>query len=56
MYQGRQPFTFVGTGLYEGGWQNWYGVLNERDLVRVLKYHSIPRRYPTAPKQDAGSL
>ena len=64
MYQGRQPFTFVDTGLYEGGRHDWYGVHNERDLVwahrldRVLKHHNIPRRTPTsiAPKQDAGSL
>ena len=64
MYQGRQPFTFVDTGLYQGGRHDWYGVHNERDLVwahrldRVLKHHNIPRRIPTstAPKQDAGSL
>ena len=66
MYQGRQPFTFVDTGLYQGGRHDWYGVHNERDLVwahrldRVLKLHNIPRSTPnlnsTAPKQDAGSL
>ena len=64
MYQGRQPFTFVDTGMYQGGRHDWYGVHNERDLVwahrldRVLKHHNIPRRTPTstAPKQDAGSL
>ena len=62
MYQGRQPFTFVDTGLYQGGRHDWYGVHNERDLVwahrldRVLKHHNIPRRTPAAPKQDAGSL
>jgi hypothetical protein len=26
MYQGRQPFTFVDTGLYQGGLHDWYGV------------------------------
>ena len=62
MYQGRQPFTFVDTGLYQGGRHDWYGVHNERDLVwahrldRVLKHHNIPRRTHTAPKQDSGSL
>ena len=62
MYQGRQPFTFVDTGLYQGGRHDWNGVHNERDLVwahrldRVLKHHNILRRTATAPKQDAGSL
>jgi len=62
MYQGRQPFTFVDTGLYQGGRHDWYGVHNERDLVwahrldRVLKHHNIPRRTPTVPKQYSGSV
>ena len=56
MYQGRQPFTFVDTGLYQGGRHDWYGVHNERDLVWVLKHHNIPRRPPAVPKQDASSL
>jgi len=51
-YQGRRPFTFVDTGLYEGGRHDWYGVHNERDLVwahrldMILKRHKVPRRVP----------
>jgi hypothetical protein len=33
MYQSRQPFTFVDTGLYQGGQHDWYGVHNERDHI-----------------------
>ena len=49
-YQGRQPFTFVDTRLYQGGRHDWYGVHNERDLLwarrlnLVLEHHNIPRR------------
>ena len=59
-YQGRMPFTYVDTRLYEGGRHDWYGVHTDRDLVwaqrlnLVLQRHNIPRRAPPAPKQDAG--
>ena len=58
-YQGRMPFTYVDTRLYEGGRHDWYGVHTDRDLVwaqrlnLVLQRHNIPRRAPPAPKQDA---
>ena len=58
-YQGRQPFTFVDTRLYQGGRHDWYGVENERDLLwarrlnLVLEHHNIPRAPATmrAPRR-----
>ena len=53
-YQGRTPFTYVDTRLYEGGRSDWYGVHTDRDLVwaqrlnLVLQRHNIPRRAPSA--------
>jgi hypothetical protein len=55
-YQGRTPFTFVDTGLYEGGRHDWYAVHTDRDLVwaqrlnLVLKRHNIQRRGQPARK------
>ena len=53
-YQGRRPFTFVDTGLYEGGRHDWYGVHTDRDLIwanrleLVLQRHNIQRKAPPA--------
>ena len=53
-YQGRRPFTFVDTGLYEGGRHDWYGVHTDRDLIwanrldLVLRRHNIQRKAPPA--------
>ena len=60
-YQSRQPFTFIDTGLYEGGRHDWYGVHTDRDLVwarrlnLVLQRHNIQRGDQAAPKQSVGS-
>ena len=48
-YKGPEPITFVDTGLYQGGRNDFYEAYNERDLcwVRRIDYlmdaHKIPR-------------
>jgi hypothetical protein len=56
-------------GPVKGGRHDWFGVHNEpriaiwsgrmmaaHRLDRVLKYHNVQRRIPTAPQQNAGSV
>ena len=48
-YNGPVPLTYVDTGVYEGGSNDYYEAYTEQDLYwarrldYVLKYHRIPR-------------
>ena len=48
-YNGPVPLTYVDTGVYEGGGNDYYEAYTEQDLCwarrldYVLKYHRIPR-------------
>ena len=48
-YNGPVPLTYVNTGVYEGGGNDYYDAYTEQDLCWarslncVLKYHQIPR-------------
>ena len=48
-YNGPVPLTYVDTGVYEGGINDYYEAYTEQDLCwarrlnYVLKYHQIPR-------------
>ena len=48
-YNGPVPLTYVDTGVYEGGGNDYYEAYTEQDLCwarrlnYVLKYHQIPR-------------
>ena len=48
-YNGPVPLTYVDTGVYKGGMNDYYEAYTEQDLCwarrlnYVLKYHQIPR-------------